>query len=309
MLDQTPLTQPAPPAPPAPAAPAAPASPAAPAAAAVPHVTIPQEVLNNLVSHHVTINYLLVGILLFVLVCGGVGAYIGLQSYDKAMQRAEASEALMVQYEQNWKDSQQQVKAANDRYEKEAIQHAADRAADAQKLLSLTKAFQTLNANADQHIHDVVQPGKTSEQVFSDLKDAYKMTPSGSALALSVTADKDSGEKLLSFPVPIVQQFTATKLDRDRLFDSTVNLNQQIILKQKDLDSTALDLGNLRISYDTLMDSDGKLQMANTQCQETVKNYKTVAKKTKWQKFLAGAERGGEIALALLGGYELGRRL
>lgn len=285
------------------------ASQAAPAAEAVPHVTIPQEVLNRMVSHHVTINYVVIALLVFVLLGAGVGAYVGLKSYDKAMQRAEASEKLMVQYEQSWKDSQQQVKAANDRYEKEATQHMANRAVDAQKLLSLTKAFQALNANADQHIHDVVQPGKTSEQVFSDLKDAYRLTPMGAALALSVTADKDSGEKLLSFPVPVVQQFTATKLDRDRLFDSLTNLNQQLTLKQKDLDSLGLDLGNLKASYDTLKDSDDKLQKADTQCQQTVKDYRKVAKKSKWKKFLSGAERGGEIALALLGGYELGRRL
>jgi cell division protein FtsB len=260
-------------------------------------------------SHHITVNYLVIGILVLVLACGGVGAYFGLKGYNKLMDRAEASEKLTVQYEQTWKESQQQVKAANDLYEKELTQHAADRAADAQRLLDLTKAMQALNANADKHISDVTQPGKSAEQAFIDLKDAYKTTALGGTLALSVTADKDSGEKLMSFPVPTVQQFTATKIDRDRLFDNVTNLNQQVGVKQKDLDSLGLDFKNLQTTYNTLKESDNQLQSANTQCLDTVKQYKKVAVKTKWQKIWAGTKTGLMVGVSLLAGYELGKRL
>ena len=169
--------------------------------------------------------------------------------------------------------------------------------------------MQALNANADQHMHDVTQPGKSAEQAFLDLKDAYKMTPFGSTLTLNAAADKDSGEKLMSFPVPMVQQFTSTKIDRDRLFDNVGNLTQQVAVKQKSLDSLGMDLTNLQTTYNALKTSDNQLQLANGQCLDTVKKYKQVAVKTKWQKIWAGTKKGGEIALALLGGYELGKRL
>jgi len=95
--------------------------PLSPPAPVAPTVTVPQEILNKMVNHHITLNYVIVLILFFVLTCGGVGAYYGLKGYDKLMQRAEASEKLMVQYEQSWKQ-------ADSQYQKEATEHAADRA-------------------------------------------------------------------------------------------------------------------------------------------------------------------------------------
>jgi hypothetical protein len=273
------------------------------------HVTVPEDLLNKMANHHITVNYLVIGVLILVLACGGVGAYFGLKGYNKLMDRAEASEKLTIQYEKSWQDSQQQVKVANELYEKELTAHAVDRAADAQKLLNLTKALQILNANADQHMHDVTQPGKSAEQAFLDLKDAYKMTPFGGTLTLNATEDKESGEKLMTFPVLMVQQFTSTKIDRDRLFDSMTNLNQQLGTKQKDFDSLGLDFKNLQATYNTLKESDNQLQLANGQCLDTVKKYKAVTVKTKWQKIWAGTKKGLYIGGSLIAGYELGKHL
>ena len=119
----------------------------------------------------------------------------------------------------------------------------------------------------------------------------------------------DLPEQLLGFRVPEVQQFTATKLDRDRLFSDDASLTQKLALTQKDLDSTGSDLKNLQASYAVLKDSDDKLQLANAQCQKTVTAYKKVAIKSRWQKIWAGTKKGAEIAGALLAGYELGKHL
>jgi hypothetical protein len=276
-------------------------------ATAVPQASVPNDLLNKMANHHITINYIVVGILLLVLAFAGIGAWVGLKGYEKLMERAEASEKLMVQYEQGWQASQQQVKAANDLYQKEAAAHAADRAADAQKLLGLTQAMQALDARTTQQMAQVLAPGKSAQDAFSDLGGAYKGT-AGISFGLNLSKDL-TGEQLLGFRVPEVQQFTATKLDRDRLFSDDASLTQKLALTQKDLDSTGSDLKNLQASYAVLKDSDDKLQLANAQCQKTVTAYKKVAIKSRWQKIWAGTKKGAEIAGALLAGYELGKHL
>jgi hypothetical protein len=271
------------------------------------HVTVPQDLLNKLANHHITLNYIVIGILLLVLAFAGVGAWFGLKGYNKLMDRAEASAKQTAQYEQNWKASLDQTKAANDLYEKEAAAHAADRAADAQKLLDITKAMQALDARTNQQLTQVLAPGKSAQDAFADLTGAYKGTP-GVSFGLNLSKDS-TGEQLLGFRVPEVQQFSATKIDRDRLFTDNGTLTQQVALKQKDLDSTGLDLKNLQASYTALKTSDDNLQLANASCKQTVMAYKKVAVRTKWQKLWAGTKRGAEIAGALLAGYELGKHL
>jgi len=244
------------------------------------------DILNKLASHHITINYLLIGILVLVLACGGMGAYLGLRGYERLMDRAEASEKLLVQAEQ-------QAKAADDLYQKESAQHAADRAAAEQRYADLLRTLKERNQKADTDIVKVLQPGKSDQDVYSDLKAAYKNTPV--SFGMDVREDSQTGEHELAFPIPVVQQLTATKIDRDRLWDEVQNLGQQAGLKQKEYDSLSAD-------YKALQDDRAKVAAANAQCQDTVKKYKAVAVKTKWQKIWAGTKRGAEIG----GGFVLG---
>jgi regulator of replication initiation timing len=281
--------------------------PLSPPAPVAPTVTVPQEILNKMVNHHITLNYVIVLILFFVLTCGGVGAYYGLKGYDKLMQRAEASEKLMVQYEQSWKQ-------ADSQYQKEATEHAADRAQWATQIAAanakeagLIQQLKDLNTKVDQSITAVLQPGKSAQEVFGDLKDSYKNTPL--PLTLNVSADPATKEQLLTFPITIVQQFTATKLDRDRLASNVDNLNQQITTKNQTIDGLTKTNASLTTDFNALRADDDKLKLANGQCQDTVKKYKAVSVKTRWQKIWAGTKKGAEIAGALLAGYELGKHL
>jgi regulator of replication initiation timing len=248
-----------------------------------------------------------VGILLLVLTCAGIGGWFGLRGYNKLMDRAEASEKLMVQYEQSWKQ-------ADSQYQKEATEHAADRAQWATQIAAanakeagLIQQLKDLNTKVDQSITAVLQPGKSAQEVFGDLKDSYKNTPL--PLTLNVSADPVTKEQLLTFPITTVQQFTATKLDRDRLASNVDNLNQQITTKNQTIDGLTKTNASLTTDFNALRADDDKLKLANGQCQDTVKKYKAVAVKTKWQKIWAGTKKGAEIAGALLAGYELGKHL
>ena len=244
------------------------------------------DILNKLASHHITINYLLIGLLVLVLACGGMGAYLGLRGYERLMDRAEASEKLLVQAEQ-------QAKAADDLYQKESAQHAAGRAAAEQRYADLLKTLKERNQKADTDIAKALQPGKSDQDVYSDLKAAYKNTPV--SFGMDVREDSQTGEHELAFPIPVVQQFTATKIDRDRLWDEVQNLGQQASLKQKEYDSLSTD-------YKALQDDKAKVAAANTQCQQTVADYRKVAKVSRLRRVFNGAKRGGELAVALLAG-------
>ena len=56
-------------------------------ATAAQHVTVPEDLLNKLATHHITINYVVIGVLLLILSFAGVGAWFGLKGYNKLMDR------------------------------------------------------------------------------------------------------------------------------------------------------------------------------------------------------------------------------
>ena len=269
------------------------------------HVTVPEEILNKMASHHVTINYVLIAVLVFVIGCAGVGAWFGLKGFDKLMQRAEASENLMLQYEQSWKQADAQ-------YQRQAEEHAADRAQFASQIAaanakeaSLVQALREFNTKFDHSIEAILQPGRSAQEAFGDLRDAYKNT--SVPVTLNVSSDPQTKEQLLTFPVTTVQNFTATKLDRDRLASNVDNLNEQLATKQVAVEGLTKTNASLTTDYNALKDADDKLKIANAQCQNTVKTYKAVAKKTKSQRIWSGMKTGGMVAVSLLAGYELGK--
>src|SRR6266702_4253308 len=56
----------------------------------------------DLHNHHVTVSYFLVGIIAVVLALASLGGYIGLRSYEKALDRAEAREAQFDARDKAW---------------------------------------------------------------------------------------------------------------------------------------------------------------------------------------------------------------
>ena len=250
-----------------------------------------QDSLASLAHKHVTVTYVLIGVLVFVLALGGVGAYIGVKWVDASLARAEASEKLTAQYKT-------QYDALNLTYQNELAAHAADRAADAQKQAALISSMSNVNQKADTSIAKVLTPGKTATEAFADLKDAYKGTPSIGNLTLNVSKDSASGEQLLTFTVPEVQQVTATKLDRDRLTSNLDNVNQQLTLEKDKTTTLTSDLTNLQTAHTALIKTE-------TQCETTVADYKKVVKPSKFKIVLGYALKGALFA----GGIVIGHRL
>lgn len=246
-----------------------------------------QDSLAALAHKHVTVSYTLVGVvvLMMLLCCGG--GYLALKVYEKEVARAEADEKTMQQDKSDYM-------ALNQKLQTTLAQDAADRAAWAQQEARLVQQVNARNQVVNTQIVDVTKPGKSAEDAYADLHSAYKDNPTVESAPLSVSKDP-SGEQEMTFPVPAVQQFTATKLDRDRLFDNLDSTSQELTLEKQSNVTLTTDLNNTKAAKDAL-------QVTETQCETTVAAYKKVAVKSKFQKFLGGALK----VVIFIGGVALG---
>lgn len=249
------------------------------------------DTLGSLAHRHAHISFLLIGVIVVILGIGGVFAYYSNKSYEAAMARAEKAEQVMLQYKDQ---SDKQIKDFQDKL----TANDAARAADAQKILDLENQIRSQNAATQAAMDKALKPGKSAQEAFSDLSGAYK-----GVIQPSLNLSKDpSGEQLLGFRVPEVQRFTADKLDLDN--KTRVLGQQQTELVTKDNTIKTLN-GDLTNSKNAL----AALQKTEDKCEDTVKAYKTVAKKTRWQKIWGGMKKGIAIGGALALGYEIGHKL
>lgn len=232
-----------------------------------------QQQLSTLAHKHVTVSYTLIAVLVVVLGLAGFGGWLALKFADKQIARAEATEQ---RFEQAQKDFQTQL-AAN----------SAQRAADTQQQAAIVKIVDTRDKGADAKIQYVLQP-KTPQQALTDLGEAY-------AGSIDLSNTPVTPDNYLSFPVKTVQQFSATKIDRDRLFADRDDIKKQLFLEQ---DKTKTLTADLKKSEDTL-----------GTCKQTVADYKKAATVSKFRKFLGGAEKVGLLALGAVAGYKLGHVL
>lgn len=251
-----------------------------------------QNALADLAHKHVTISYTLVGLIVLILALCCAGAYFGNQSWQKAMDRAQAIEQEMnadrAQYQQTLAAMQKQIDQNN-------AQIQADQVRQQQLIDQINKRDQ----QANKVITDVLQPGKTATDAFSDINAAYKGIV---ALTQDIVKDPNSNDQLLAFPVPAVQQFTAAELAEQRDSKDLADTKGQLAAEQ---DKTAKLTDNLNKTNDTL----ASLQKTDAVCQQTVAAYKKVAKKTRWQKIWGGIKKGAEIGGSLVLGYEIGHHL
>ena len=243
----------------------------------------------SLAHKHVTVSYLLIAVLLFVLSCGGVGAYFAAKWVDRALARAEKSEQLYLA------DKKVSDQAISDLKGQLADSEKA-RAASDQKIADLQKSITSIQTNANNQIQNALKPGKTASEAYADVKSVYKdkiSTP------VTIVESPDKTEQLLAFRVPDVQQFTAAKIDDDAQKLIVIAKDGVIAEKQTQIDGLKSDLAK---SNDAL----GKLQVTEAQEHDALEKYKKVAKKTKWQKILGGMKTGVEIGGAIVFGYEIG---
>lgn len=247
-----------------------------------------ESALASLAQKHVTISYTLVGVIVVILILVGVGAYFGNKSWQAAMSRAEASEKQMdadrTQYQQTLAQMQKQIDQNNAQIQQDQVREA-----------QLVAQISQRDKQADTQISNVLQPGKTATDAFSDLASAYKGVVS---LTQDIVKDPTGAEQFLAFPVPAVQQFTAAELSDQR--DS------------KDLADTKSELSDEQDKSAKLTDSLNQttasltaLQTTEKACEATVTNYKKVAKKSRFRRIMGGVEKVGLFAAGVFIGHKL----
>ena len=239
----------------------------------------------RLLTHHVTMSYLLVGIIIVMIACGGVFAYFSNKSYNAAMTKADAAEKQMVVYKQ-------QSDAVIAQFQQQIALDTAARAADQQKIIALTNQIAAQNAAAQTAINNALKPGKSAQEAFADLSSAYRgvITPE-----LSLSKD-DKGEQLLGFRVPEVQRFTADKIDLDN--KTQVIKEQEDELADKDDQIKSLD-NDFSKSEQALT----ALQKTETACQQTVVDYKKVAVKSRFKRIMGGVLKGVIFGAGIIIGH------
>jgi hypothetical protein len=245
-----------------------------------------QDSLAALAHKHVTMSYALIGMLAFILLLCGVGAYFGAKVYDRELARAEAAEKLMEQFKQT---SDSDRAAAQAQIERDELQ----RQQDAQQIANLQSQILNRDNKATTDIANVLKPGKSAQDAFSDLAAHYKLqTP------FTVSKNPNGPDQLLSFVTADVQTFTATKIHDDEMTGDNRDKDAQLAKKDDSIRSLNDDLAKGKTAYDALLKTD-------QQCQKTVDDYKKVAKKSKFRVMLDHAKE----VLLFAGGVYLGHKL
>lgn len=238
----------------------------------------PEEIQSNLhdqfaaLAHkHATVSYAVLFVLGLVLALGAVGGYIGLRSYEGQLAKAEAREQ---QYDADRKSWQEELKIRD-----------AERAADAQRVEQL---MGQIAARAAQPLPKPIQTALKPDATIPDIEIGLQM------------AFKGSPEFDVPFPstppyVPLsaqqAQLVTQTKVDKDRLTEDLKDEKTIAGLQAGTISSLNTDLTQCKV---TLSASD-----------KVIADYKKLAKKSKWQKFLGGAKTALWMAGAAYVGHKL----
>jgi septal ring factor EnvC (AmiA/AmiB activator) len=247
-----------------------------------------QDSLAALAHKHVHISYALIGVILLILALCSVGAYFGNKSWQKAMENAETAEKQMVadraQYQQTLASMQKQIDTNN--------QHIA---ADQAREQSLINQINKRDAAANKTITNVLQPGKSATDAYADVATAYRGIAS---FTQDIISDPATSEPLLAFPIPAVQHFTAAELAELRDSKDLADTQGQLAAER---DKTANLTANFTNSTETL----AKLQATEAQCEQTVADYKKVAKKSRFRKIMDGAIKVAIFAAGIAIGHQL----
>ena len=212
-----------------------------------------------------------VGVFILTLALVGAGGYFGLRSYDKALAHAEA---LQAQFNT-------EHKALTDLL----AQDTQARAQESAQQAALVEAIAKRNAAPlPVAVQTALQPDASAQDAAAGLTEAYTGLPS-----FGVVEPTSDGK--VSSTVPQTQ---AEIQSREAEITLSANLKDEINL------------------YTLEATKSGSLQNDLTSCESTVSTanatiaaYKKLAVRSKWKKFLGGAEKVGLVLL----GVEIGHRL
>jgi hypothetical protein len=219
-------------------------------------------IVSDMHAHSVKVSYFFVGIIVLVLGLASVGGYLGLQAFNRAEAKADAQSQL---YQSELKTFQDHLQA-----------DTAQRTADAQQIASLQAQIAKRDAKPLPPAVQVgLKPDATVQNVITALQTVY-----GPSMTPTPTQD---GNVALS--VPNAQETIQAKVDGDKAKADLTDAKGIISLQSGSIETLNKDLGTCN-----------SLQI---EANKTIADYKKAAGRTRFQKFLNGAEK---VALLLAGG-------
>lgn len=157
-------------------------------------------------------------------------------------------------------------------------QHDAERVADATKIASLEAQV------AARDKKPLPPPVTTPDEAVAGLQAAYSDVP-------AFGAPQATPDGKVAVNVPQAQILITTKLDLNRLKLDLTDEKAIVDLQKQTNASLSKDLTGC--------------QALNVEANKTIADYKKLAKKSRWQKFLSGAEKVGLV----LGGMYVGHKI
>jgi hypothetical protein len=240
--------------------------------ATTPTITaVVQSEVAALANKHIGLIFGLVGTIVLLMGLMGVGGYFGLKAFDAQLSRQEVRDA---QYQTDRKTFLDTLTA-----------HDAERAAQATQIAQLQAQIKARDSKPlPKPIQDGLKPGADAQTVATGLTDAYKGVPSFGAVAVVPP-------ETIALSVPQAQQTIQSKVDLDKA--------QGDLGDQKSINSL-LNSANSSLTNDL-----GSCKTLNVQANKDIAGFKKLAVRSKWQRFLAGAEKVGLLA----GGAMLGHMI
>src|ERR1019366_3194927 len=222
-----------------------------------------------LANKHIGLIFGLVGTIVLMMGLMGVGGYFGLKAFDAQLSRQEVRDA---QYQTDRKTFLDTL-AAND----------AERAYQQRQVDSLEAQIKARDSKPlPKPIQDGLKPGADAQTVAMGLTDAYKSVPSFGAVAVIPP-------ETIALSVPQAQQTIQTKVDLDKA---------QGDLRDEKSINAIYDVVNTSLNKDLETCKD-----LNVQAGKDIAGFKKLAVKSKWQRFLAGAEKVGLVAAGAMLGH------
>jgi len=243
-----------------------------------------QSEVSALAHRHVTLSYSILGVLVLALVLAGLGGWLSIKGYERALQRAEAAEAVSKQHEA---DFNEKYKALSDLL----AQHEADRAKEQEQQNKLLSQIAT---RASQPVPTVIQTGLRPDATAQDARNAIAAVTSaaGKPVSPEVTPDQK-----VAVNVPESQQLISLLYEGNAAKLDLRDTKMLFTLEQTKNSSLSNDLTQCRASVKA-----GKVTIAADD--KTIADYKKAATRSRFRKFLDGAEK---VAL-LLGGVAIGHK-
>jgi hypothetical protein len=228
-----------------------------------------------LAHRHITVSYTLVGVIVLVLALAGVGGWLGLRAFDAQLARMEAREAAYDAERKQFTDL--------------LVADAAQRSQIEAKQTTIEHTVTTRDDQADQAIQAAVKPDASLESIASGLAASYSDVVGFGVVSVLPAYDDQHGAAI-ALEGHQAQQVTAYKIDRDRLSADLIDVRTSYTLEQTQNSSLTKDLA--------------QCNDLNTKANGVIDGYKSLAKRSRKQKFLSGAAK----VLLLAGGIVLGHK-